>query len=251
MCFWRDRRGADDHGCGRSACSAELGIFVNGVVLVHGLYHDPRHFDLVVGELAAAGVEVAVPELHRGSLLADTKAVQAVVDAMGEPPLVMGHSYGGAVITGLTGAAHLVYLAAFVPAEGESAARLGGSTKRLASSIVHDGDSLTHVDSAAAVEVFYADAPIERATWAASLLRPQKPGCGRGVPKRQSWQDTPSTYVICTQDRAIEPGLQREMSRRCSSTLTWHTSHSPFISQPGRVAAVLRSLLLPSSGHSQ
>ncbi|RKT02159.1 pimeloyl-ACP methyl ester carboxylesterase [Streptomyces sp. 3211.6] len=224
---------------------------MSGVVLVHGLYHDPQHFDLVVGELAAARVEVAVPELHRGSLQADTEAVQAVVDAMEQPPLVVGHSYGGSVITGLTGAAHLVYLAAFVPAEGESAARLGGSTTLLASSIVQDGDGVTHVDPAAAVEVFYADAPIERATWAASLLRPQKPGCGRGVPERQSWQSTPSTYVICTQDRAIEPDLQREMSRRCSSTLTWHTSHSPFLSQPGRVAAVLRSLLLPSTGHSQ
>ncbi|MGQ4420721.1 alpha/beta hydrolase [Streptomyces sp. SAS_269] len=215
---------------------------MNGVVLVHGLYHDPRHFDLLVGELAAAGVEVAVPELHRGSLPADTEAVQAVVDAMREPPLVVGHSYGGSVITGLTGAAHLVYLAAFVPAEGESAARLGGSTRLLASSIVQDGDGVTHVDSAAAGEVFYADAPMERAAWAASLLRPQKPGCGRGVPERQSWKNTPSTYVICTQDRAIEPGLQREMSRRCSRTLTWHTSHSPFISHPDRVAAVLPGL---------
>nr|WSX54344.1 alpha/beta hydrolase [Streptomyces sp. NBC_00974]WSX54890.1 alpha/beta hydrolase [Streptomyces sp. NBC_00974] len=224
---------------------------MSGVVLVHGLYHDPQHFNLVVGELAAARVEVAVPELHRGSLQADTEAVQAVVDAMEQPPLVVGHSYGGSVVTGLTGAAHLVYLAAFVPADGESAARLGGSTKLLASSIVQDGDGVTHVDPAAAIEVFYADAPIERATWAASLLRPQKPGCGRGVPERQSWQNTPSTYVICTQDRAIEPDLQGEMSRRCSSTLTWHTSHSPFISQPGRVAAVLRSLLLPSTGHSQ
>lgn len=64
----------------------DRGLIVNGVVLVHGLYHDPRHFDLVVAELAAAGVEVAVPELHRGSLAADTAAVQAVVDAMAEPP---------------------------------------------------------------------------------------------------------------------------------------------------------------------
>ncbi|MFD3475908.1 alpha/beta hydrolase [Streptomyces sp. NPDC058695] len=220
------------------------------MVLVHGLYHAPQHFNVAVGELAAAQAEVAVPELHRGSLQADTEAVQAVVDAMEQPPLVVGHSYGGSVITGLTGAAHLAYLAAIVPAEGESAARLGGSTELLASSIVHDGDGVTHVDPAA-VEVFYADAPIERATWAASLLRPQKPGCGRGVPERQSWQNTPSTYVICTEDRAIEADLQREMSRRCSSTLTWHTSHSFFIRQPGRVAAVLRSLLLPGTRHSQ
>ncbi|MFJ2956624.1 alpha/beta hydrolase [Streptomyces sp. NPDC087270] len=222
---------------------------MNGVVLVHGLYHDPRHFDLVVAELAAAGVEVAVPELHRGSLAADTAAVQAVVDAMAEPPLIMGHSYGGSVVTGLTGAAHLVYLAAFVPDEGESAAGLGGSSALLASAIVRDDDGRTRVDATAAVEAFYADAPIERAAWAASLLRPRKPGCGRGVPPRRSWRCTPSTYVTCARDRAVDPDLQRRMSGRCSRALTWHTSHSPFVSRPGRVAALLRSLLLPADGH--
>lgn len=221
---------------------------MNSVVLVHGLYHDPRHFELVVGELRARGIEVAVPELHRGSLPADTEAVQAVVDAMGEPPLVLGHSYGGSVITGLTGAGHLVYLAAFVPAEGESAAGLGGSTELLASSVVQDGGGLTHVDPAAAVKLFYDDAPIGRATWAASLLRPQGPGCGRGVPQRQAWRGTPSTYVVCARDRAIDPGLQWTMSTRCGGATAWNTSHSPFISEPGRVAAVLRSLLRPRGG---
>ncbi|MEV7401409.1 alpha/beta hydrolase [Streptomyces sp. NPDC091267] len=221
------------------------------MVLVHGLYHDPRHFDLVVGELSAVGIEVAVPELHRGSLLADTEAVQAVVDAMADEPLVMGHSYGGSVITGLTGVGHLVYVAAFVPAEGESAASLGGTTELLASSVVHDADGVTHVDPTAALDVFYGDAPIERATWAASLLRPQKPGCGRGVPERRAWQNTPSTYVICARDRAIDPGLQRAMSRRCSSTLTWQTGHSPFISAPGEVASVLRNLLRPGDESPQ
>ncbi|WP_329361161.1 alpha/beta fold hydrolase [Streptomyces sp. NBC_00669] len=187
----------------------DRGLIVNGVVLVHGLYHDPRHFDLVVAELAAAGVEVAVPELHRGSLAADTAAVQAVVDAMAEPPLIA----------------------------------------LLASAIVRDDDGRTRVDATAAVEAFYADAPIERAAWATSLLRPQKPGCGRGVPARQSWRSTPSTYVTCARDRAVDPDLQRRMSRRCSRALTWHTSHSPFVSRPGKVAALLRSLLLPADGH--
>ncbi|MEV8527373.1 alpha/beta fold hydrolase [Streptomyces sp. NPDC052000] len=141
----------------------------------------PRHHGGLWAPRLPPEANVLPPELHRGSLLADTEAVQAVVDAMEEPPLVLGHSYGGSVITGLTGAVYLVYLAAFVPAEGESAASLGGSTRLLASSIVHDGDGLTHVDSAAAVELFYADAPVEHATWAASLLRPRKPGCGWGA----------------------------------------------------------------------
>ncbi|MFD0020362.1 alpha/beta hydrolase [Streptomyces sp. NPDC058382] len=227
---------------------------MNSVVLVHGLYHEPRHFDLVSGALRAAGVEVSVPELHRGSLHADTEAVQAVVDSMSEPPLVLGHSYGGSVITGLTGVGHLVYLAAFVPAEGESAASLGGSTDLLVSAVVRNGGGggeargATHVDPALAVAVFYGDASGERAAWAASLLRVQGPGCGRGVPLRQAWRSTPSTYVVCTRDRAVDPGVQLAMSRRCSTVLTWDTSHSPFVSEPGRVVCVLRSLLRADGG---
>ncbi len=218
-----------------------------GVVLVHGLYHDPRHFDLVAGELRADGVQVAVPELHRGSLPADTEAVQAAVDAMDGPPVVLGHSYGGSVITGLSGAGHLVYLAAFVPAEGESAAGLGGATAFLGSAISRDEDGVTHLDPAKAVDAFYDDAPAERAAWAASLLRPQRPGCGRGVPRRHAWRNTPSTYVVCALDRAIDPGLQRELGGRCSRMVTWRTSHSPFVSRPGKVAGLLRGLI--ESGH--
>ncbi|NEE07655.1 alpha/beta fold hydrolase, partial [Streptomyces sp. SID7499] len=84
------------------------------VVLVHGLYHRPEHFGRVAEPMRTAGIEVVVPELHRGSLSADTAAVQAAVDSLAEPPLVLGHSYGGSVITGVRGAGQLVYLTAFV-----------------------------------------------------------------------------------------------------------------------------------------
>jgi pimeloyl-ACP methyl ester carboxylesterase len=83
----------------------------------------PADSDLVAARLRERGITVAAPELHRGSLAADTRTVQEVVDAL-TPAVVLGHSYGGSVITGLTGAAHLVYLAAFVPDAGESAASL-------------------------------------------------------------------------------------------------------------------------------
>ncbi|MEU0983288.1 alpha/beta hydrolase [Streptomyces griseus] len=95
---------------------------LSAVLLVHGLYHRPQHFGRVAERLRAAGVEVVAPELHRGSLSADTAAVQAAVDLAAEPPLVLGHSYGGSVITGVRGAGRLVYLAAFVPDTGETSA---------------------------------------------------------------------------------------------------------------------------------
>ena len=121
------------------------------VVLVHGLYHRPEYFAPVAERLRSAGVEVAVPELHKGSLSADTAAVQAVVDSLPEPPTVLGHSYGGSVITGLRGVGHLVCLAAFVPDAGESAAGLGGASPQLKDAITPepDGSTSLHPDRAA------------------------------------------------------------------------------------------------------
>ncbi|MCX5265645.1 alpha/beta hydrolase [Streptomyces sp. NBC_00199] len=212
------------------------------VVFVHGLYHRPEHFALVAERMRAAGTEVLVPELHRGSLPADTAAVQAVVDSLQEPPVVLGHSYGGSVITGLAGAGHLVYLAAFVPDVGESAVGLGGASPELQDAIEpeHDGWTSLHPDRAA--ETLYGDCPEPLAAWAVGLLRAQAPGCGRGVPGHHGWKRTPSTYVVCGQDRAVHPALQRQMASRCTDAREWQTGHSPFIGRPDLVVELLQLL---------
>ncbi|XQE78310.1 alpha/beta fold hydrolase [Streptomyces microflavus] len=215
-------------------------------VLVHGLYHRPEHFAPVADGLRAKGVKVVVPELHRGSLAADTAAVQAAVDALEEPPLLLGHSYGGSVITGVRGACHLVYVAAFVPDVGESAAALGGASPQLRAAIEPaadgpEGTTLLHPGRAA--EVLCGDCPEPLAARAVGLLRAQAPGCGRGVPEHHSWKRTPSTYVVCAGDRAIDPALQRTMAARCTGVREWCTGHSPFVSRPVLVVELVRELL--------
>ncbi|MFG2196655.1 alpha/beta fold hydrolase [Streptomyces sp. NPDC048639] len=221
------------------------------VVLVHGLYHRPEHFAVLAESLRTAGTEVFVPELHRGSLLADTAAVQAVIDALHEPPIVLGHSYGGSVITGLRGAGHLVYLAAFVPDAGESAAGLGGASAQLRDAIRPEPDGWTSLHPDRAAAILYGDCPEPLAAWAVDLLRAQAPGCGRGVPEHHGWKRTPSTYVVCARDRAIDPGLQRRMASRCTDAHEWRTGHSPFVGQPGLIRELLRNVSHPSSrtGH--
>ncbi|MET9693357.1 alpha/beta hydrolase [Streptomyces sp. NPDC006514] len=213
------------------------------VVLVHGLYHRPEHFAEVAERLRASGTEVAVPELHRGSLRADTAAVQAAVDALREPAVLLGHSYGGSVITGVRGAGHLVYLAAFVPDAGESAAGLGGASSLLQEAIRPGPDGSTRLCPDLAAAALYGDCPPPLAARAVGLLRAQAPGCGRGVPERQSWEDTPSTYVVCARDRAVDPGLQRRMASRCTDVLEWQTDHSPFVGRPRLVVGLLQELL--------
>lgn len=215
------------------------------VVLVHGLYHRPEHFDRVAQGLRSAGIAVVVPELHRGSLEADTTAVQAAVDSLEEPPLLLGHSYGGSVITGVRGARHLVYLAAFVLDAGESAATLGGASAQLQDAILPEPDGSTSLHPDGAADVLYGDCSDPLAAWAVGLLRPQAPGCGRGVPRRHGWKDTPSTYVVCGRDRAVDPALQRTMSSRCTEVREWGTGHSPFVGHPELLVELLRELLVP------
>ncbi|MEU6273309.1 alpha/beta hydrolase [Streptomyces populi] len=212
------------------------------VVLVHGLYHRPEHFAMVAERLRTAGTEVVVPELHRGSLPADTAVVQAAVDALPEPPIVLGHSYGGSVITGVRGAGHLVYLAAFVPDVGEGAAGLGGASPQLQDAIDPEPDGSTSLRPDRALHVLHGDCPEPLAAWAVGLLRAQAPGCGRGVPERQSWKHAPSTYVVCGRDRAVDAGLQRKMASRCTDVREWGTGHSPFVGHPDLVVGLLREL---------
>ncbi|MFE2292361.1 alpha/beta hydrolase [Streptomyces sp. NPDC059452] len=221
-------------------------------VFVHGLYHRPEHFAAVAAGLRAEGIAAVVPELHRGSLAADTAAVQAAVDALETPPLLLGHSYGGSVITGVRGARHLVYLAAFVPDVGESAAALGGASPQLRAAIMPtagpEGTTLLHPGRAAGV--LYGDCPGPLAARAVGLLRSQGPGCGRGVPERHSWKRTPSTYVVCARDRAIDPALQRTLATRCTGMREWRTGHSPFVSRPALVVGLVRELIAGVSPRS-
>ncbi|MFD9545551.1 alpha/beta hydrolase [Streptomyces sp. NPDC060022] len=216
---------------------------MTAVVLVHGLYHRPDHFAVVAERLRAAGTEAVVPELHRGSLSADTAAVQADIDALPEPPIVLGHSYGGSVITGVHGAGHLVYLAAFVLDDGESAAYLGGTSPQLQEAITPEPDGSTSLRPDQAISVLFGDCPEPLAAGAVDLLRAQSPGCGRGVPERHSWKHIPSTYVVCAMDRAIDPSLQRRMASRCTDVREWQTGHSPFVGQPELIVKLLRELL--------
>ena len=209
------------------------------VVLVHGLWHQPAHFDRLADVLRRQGITVHVPRLHRGSLAADTAAVQEVVDACAVPAVVLGHSYGGSVITGLERVRHLVYVAAFVPAPGESGALLGGAGALVNHAVQQHDDGTTSIQPEMACDVLYADCTAAESAWATALLVRQRPGHGRGIPDRTAWEATESTYILCEEDKALDPALQRRMAGRCTTTVKFTSSHSPFISRPLQLAEVI------------
>ena len=212
------------------------------IVLVHGRCVTGGAWDLVAGELRDRGRRVEVVELHRGSLLADTAAVQGVVDTLAEPVVVCGWSYGGMVITGLAldASSHLVYLCALMPAEGESAMDLGrrhpggldaliGTDK--AGDLVLQGDDLD--------EILWADAPSETAAMARTILRPQAMQSLLEAPPRIAWQHTPSMFVVGRDDRVYHRQLVNEMAARAATVLEWDTSHAPLLSRPDLVVDLL------------
>jgi pimeloyl-ACP methyl ester carboxylesterase len=216
-------------------------------VLVHGSFIDGSCWDGVSATLRDRGHQVDSVELHRGSLSADTAAVQAVIDRIAAPVVVCGWSYGGMVITGLTlpEGSHLVYLCALMPDEGESAISLaqpypGGIEQLLgtdeAGDLVLQGDRID--------EILWGDAPAERVAAMRAALRSQSMASFLEAPAEFAWRTTPSTFVIGKEDLVFNSQLVREMAKRADQTLEWDTSHSPVLSRPELVVDLLDRLPL-------
>ncbi|MCC6438930.1 MAG: alpha/beta hydrolase [Acidimicrobiales bacterium] len=216
------------------------------IVLVHGAWHGPWCWAKVLHGLRDAGITGVAPELPlREGPSADVAVVREVVTGL-DDAVVLGHSYGGVVISaacsGLTNVAHLVYLCAFQLAEEETTATvLGAFPNRMAACTRVDGDERT-IGGEHLVELFYADCPAEDVALARRSLRPMPTTPSPALPYRSAWRDVPSTYVVCERDGAIPPAAQRAMAARARKVRRWDTSHSPFFSRPELVVELLLEL---------
>jgi len=234
------------------------------VVLVHGAWHGAWCWSKVVPLLEAAGVPAIAVDLPGhgddpgppGDLHQAAKHVGAVLDGIDGSKVVCGHSYGGAVITEATAdrpdVTQLVYLAALMPDVGEScgstmpeAATDGWAESVLTGegTINHRDDGTNTVEPDAAVAGLYADCSDEDIAFALERLCPQSAASLTQTITAAGWHDIPSTYVICTEDRAVVPEFQRAMATaRATTVVELPTSHSPFFSQPEAVAELLVEL---------
>lgn len=210
-------------------------------VLVHGMWHRPEHFAALATVIERAGGVVRIPLLHRGSLPKDVDSVQAEIDRCESAPVLLGHSYGGAVLGHTSGAAAMLFVSAFVLRIGESCARVGG-TPPLSAALRTLPDLSTEVDPDLAAAYLYDDCSVSASRTAISHLVPQAPGHGRTEAFRESWRETESRYVICLGDRAMSSSVQQKMASRCASSVKLETSHSPYIAQPEVIAQELAGL---------
>ncbi|GAB3708306.1 alpha/beta hydrolase [Amycolatopsis oliviviridis] len=219
------------------------------LIILHGSWHQPAHFDDVAGRLRREGVEVTVPDVGARPIAEVTRTVQEIVDSAAEPPVVLGHSYGGVIASGLQGVSHLILLAAIVSEPGETARywidRVMEETGREPESLplIFDDEGMTHLDRTAVREALYADCSDAVAERATALLRPEPVSIFTESPIGASWKDTPNTYVVCSEDRALAPEMVAHFAARCEMTVTWRASHSPFLSRPVELTTLIREQL--------
>ncbi|MDK4736523.1 alpha/beta hydrolase [Rhizobium sp. CNPSo 3490] len=219
---------------------------VNNIVIVHGALADGSGWRKATEILEKRGFNVTVVQEPLTSLDDDVAATKRVLNLQTGPVLLVGHSYGGMVITEAGHDPHvagLVYVAAFQPDKGESLLSLASSKPAGSMDIkeTKDGKYL-YLDPGAFAAAFAADLPKAEADFLArSQVFAAKQAFSAKV-GRPAWRTKPSWSVVATEDRSINPELERDMAKRAGSDITEiKGSHAVFASQPEKVADVIEN----------
>jgi pimeloyl-ACP methyl ester carboxylesterase len=218
------------------------------IVLVHGAFHGGWCWEELTPFLEGQGARCEVIELPLTSLADDIREVRSALDQLSAQVTLVGHSYGGSVITG-AGDHDAVKALVFVTAlaltpdetsvDHEFAAISMEQTEATFAAMNVDGDRIS-VKPGHAVEHFYHDLEPEVIAKAVARLRPMSPECFSASPGVASWLDRTSTYVVCTDDHAIPVHVQRLMAARIGArTEEMATSHSPFYRDPATLAMTI------------
>lgn len=215
------------------------------VVLVHGGFVDGSGWEAVYQVLRKDGLTVSIVQNPTTSLADDVKATRQVVAAQDGPVILVGHSYGGAVITEAGNdpkVAGLVYIAAFAPDKGESVSTLIKDPPPGAPvpPILPPQDGFLMLDKAKFAASFAGDVDPERAAFMADSQVPWGVEALSGAITEPAWKSKPSWYLVATDDRMIPPPAQRFMAQRAGATVVEvGGSHAIYVSQPVAVARLI------------
>ena len=221
------------------------GSKVTNVVLVHGGFVDGSGWEGVYKILTKDGYTVSIVQNPTISLVDDVAATKRIVAAQNGPVILVGHSYGGVVITEAGNdpkVAGLVYITAFAPDRGESVSTLIKDPPPGAPvpPILPPQDGYLFLDKAKFPASFAADVDAERAAFMADSQVPWGVGALSGTISEPAWKTKPSWYLVATDDKMIPPPAQRFMSKRAGSTVVEVAgSHAIYVSQPNAVAALI------------
>jgi pimeloyl-ACP methyl ester carboxylesterase len=220
---------------------------VTSTVLVHGGFVDGSGWEAVYQILRKAGHAVTVVQNPTLSLADDAAVTKRALDQQADQAVLVGHSYGGAVITEAgthPKVAALVYIAAFAPDRGESVNTLIADPPPGASvpPILPPQDGFLFLDRAKFAASFAADVNPDLAAFMADSQVPWGVDALAGAITEPAWRAKPSWYLVATEDRMIPPDAQRFMSQRANAKVVeTAASHSVYVSQPAAVAALIET----------
>ena len=228
--------------CGVTAAGAATPV--RNIVIVHGAFADASGWRGVADVLVEKGFDVTLVQNPITSLQADVDATRRVLDLQDGPVLLVAHSYGGVVITEAGNRPEvvgLVYVAAYQPEVGESASSLGQKMPAAGRSVRGLGDgAFLQYDPLLFAQNFAADVPKADAEFMArSQVFPSKAALSAQV-TQPAWRSRPSWAIVATEDRTINPDLERWMAARAGSKVVEiKGSHAVFVAQPRAVADVI------------
>ena len=226
-----------------AAVAPALAEPVKNVVIVHGAFADGSGWGDVADILVKDGYMVSVVQEPLTSLADDVAATKRVLDLQKGPTLLIGHSYGGVVITEAGNAPNvvgLVYIAAFIPDQGESAVGLLSQAPAANKDMRATKDDFLYLEPAAFAADFAADVPPAQANFMAHS-QPMLAKVAGGAPVTvAAWHQKKSWALVATGDNNINPDLERSMAKRAGSeTIEVPASHAVYLSKPNEVARLI------------
>jgi len=235
----------------RGAAAAAAPVKAGNVVFVHGLFADGSCWSQVIARLQARGLNCTSVQNPLTTLPDAVAAAQVVLDRQDGPTVFVGHSFSGMILT--EAGVHpkvsaLVYVAARAPDAGEDYAALAGRfpTPPASAGIVFDGDE-GRLTEAAFLRDFAGDLPEAKAKVLYAVQAPFRKALLAGRTTHAAWREKPSFYAVSTEDRTINPDLERFMAKRMGArTIEVKASHLSLISQP----EVISRLILEAAGQA-
>jgi pimeloyl-ACP methyl ester carboxylesterase len=216
---------------------------IKNVVLVHGAFADGSGWKAVADILKNDGYKVSVAQPPETSYADDQKYTKAAIDAMGGPVVLVGHSYGGSIITEAgnhPNVAALVYIAAFAPDEGESCASIEQALPQASKAFKPDSNGLWWIEEAHFVADFAADIPRDEAEFMAISQVPISTDSFTHQVTNPAWKHKPTWYMVASEDRSINPDQERMMAKRAKAkTVEVKSSHVAYLSHPKEAAKLI------------
>jgi pimeloyl-ACP methyl ester carboxylesterase len=216
---------------------------IKSVVLVHGAFADGSGWEAVFNILKKDGYTVAVVQHPETSYAEDVKFTKAVIDRQSGPVILVGHSYGGAVITEAGNhpkVSALVYIAAFALDSGESCATIEQGLPPATKGIKATDDGYFYIDPAVFHADFAADLPEAKAAFMAESQVLISADSFTHKVTSPAWKTKPTWYMVATEDRSINPDQERMMAKRANAkTIEVNSSHVAYMSHPKETAKLI------------